>query len=177
MADMMGQNARPLVDALGRHVMASERVHADDTVVPVLEPGLGRMPMTRLRVYVRDNRPFAGSDPAPVFYRYTPDRKSEHLRAHLREFRRASSSGRLCRVCQAIRRLSHRRVSLPRLCPTQVLDVHEATKSPLTREAFDRLCALYRIENTIRARPPDQRLAVRTTHTAPLMNDDQTCLR
>ena len=90
MADMVGQSARllrPLVDALGRHVMAGERVHADDTVVPVLEPGLGRTRTARLWVYVRDDRPFAGADPAAVFYRYTPDRKGEHPRAHLSDFR------------------------------------------------------------------------------------------
>ena len=50
-------------------------------------------------------------------------------------------------------------------------DVHEATKSPLAREALDRIGALYRIEDTIRGRPPDQRLAVRVEHTAPLMSN------
>ena len=75
----VGQSARllrPIVDALERHVMAGERVHADDTVVPMLEPGLGRTRTARLWVYVRDDRPFAGRDPAAVFYRYTPDRKA-----------------------------------------------------------------------------------------------------
>jgi len=50
--------------------------HADDTVVPVLEPGLGRTRTARLWVYVRDDRPFASPDPAAVFYRYTPDRRA-----------------------------------------------------------------------------------------------------
>ena len=67
--------------------MAGERVHADDTVVPVLETGLGRTRTARLWVYVHDDRPFAGPDPAAVFYRYTPDRKGEHPRTHLSEFR------------------------------------------------------------------------------------------
>jgi transposase len=63
LAGMVGQMARlvrPLVDALARHVMAGERVHADDTVVPVLEPGLGRTRTARLWTYVRDDRPFGG---------------------------------------------------------------------------------------------------------------------
>lgn len=61
---------RPLVDALGRHVMAGGRMHADDTVVPVLEPGLNRIRMARFWVTCV---PIAicRSDPAPVFYRYT----------------------------------------------------------------------------------------------------------
>ncbi len=90
LADMVGQSARllrPLVDALGRHVMAGARVHADDTVVPVLEPGRGRTRTGRLWVYVRDDRPFGGADPPAAFYSYSPDRKGEHPRDHLRAFR------------------------------------------------------------------------------------------
>ena len=42
----------------------------------------------------------------------------------------------------------------------------EAIKSPLAREALDRIAALYRIEDTIRGRPPDQRLAARATYSS-----------
>jgi transposase len=90
LADMVGQAAqllRPLVDAVAKHVMAGKRVHADDTTVPVLAPGLGKTRTGRLWVYVRDDRPFAGPAPPAALYRYTPDRKGEHPREHLREFR------------------------------------------------------------------------------------------
>ena len=50
-------------------------------------------------------------------------------------------------------------------------DGYEATQSPLAREALDRIAALYRIEDTIRGKPPDQRLAVRAANTAPLMSE------
>lgn len=171
LADMVGQTARlvrPLVDALGRHVMAGVRVHADDTVVPVLEPGLGRTRTARLWTYVRDDRPFAGAA-AAAFYCYSPDRKGEHPRAHLRDFRGilqadgyAGFAGLYCDggVVEAACMAHARR---------KFFDVHEATKSPLAREALDRIAALYRIEADIRGRPPDQRLRVRTEHTAPLM--------
>ena len=49
--------------------------------------------------------------------------------------------------------------------------MHETTKSPLAREALNRIGALYRIEDTIRGRPPDQRLTVRAAHMAPLMTE------
>lgn len=49
--------------------------------------------------------------------------------------------------------------------------MHQTTKSPLAREALNRIGALYRVEDTIRGKPPDQRLAVRAGHTAPLMNN------
>jgi transposase len=172
LADMVGQMARlvrPLVDAVSRHVMAGQRVHADDTVVPVLEPGLGKTRIARLWTYVRDDRPFAGSAPPAVLYRYSPDRKGEHPRAHLRDFRGIlqadgyagfaglyAAGGAVEAAC-----LAHVR--------RKFWDVHETTKSPIAREALDRIAALYRIEDTIRGRPPDQRLRIRCEHTAPLM--------
>ena len=90
LADWVGQSARlvrPLVDAVGAHVMAAERVHADDTTVPVLDPGRGKTKTGRLWCYVRDDRPFAGAAPPAVLYRYSPDRKGEHPRTHLAAFR------------------------------------------------------------------------------------------
>lgn len=172
LADMVGQTARlvrPLVDALARHVMAGERVHADDTVVPVLEPGLGKTRIARLWTYVRDDRPFAGPAPPAALYRYTPDRKGEHPREHLQPFRgilqadgyagfaRLYSDGSIVEAAC----LAHAR--------RKFWDVHEATKSPLAREALNRIAALYRVEDDIRGRPPEQRLRTRTERTAPLM--------
>ena len=174
MADMVGQSARllrPLVDALGQHVMAGERVHADDTVVPVLEPGLGRTRTARLWVYVRDDRPFAGPDPAAVFYRYTPDRKGEHPRAHLSEFRGILQADGYAGFAKLYDNGSIVEAACLAHARRKFWDVYEATKSPLAREALDQIAALYRIEDTIRGKPPDQRLAVRAAHTAPLMSD------
>jgi len=68
----------PLVGALGRYTLARSKVHADDTPVPVLSPGLGNTKTGRLWVYVRDDRP-AGSKNAPAaWYQYSPNRKGEH---------------------------------------------------------------------------------------------------
>jgi len=174
MADMVGQSARllrPLVDALGRHVMSGERVHADDTVVPVLEPGLGRTRTARLWVYVRDDRPFAGPDPAAVFYRYTPDHKGEHPRAHLSDFRGILQADGYAGFAKLYGGNSIMEAACLAHARRKFWDVHQTTKSPLAREALDRIAALYRVEDTIRGRPPDQRLAVRVAHTAPLMGD------
>ncbi len=174
MADMVGQSARllrPLVDALGRHVMAGDRVHADDTVVPVLKPGLGRTRTARLWVDVRDDRPFAGPDPAAVFYRYTPDRKGEHPRAHLSEFRGILQADGYAGFAKLYGTGSIVEAACLAHARRKFWDVHEATQSPLAREALDRIAALYRIEGTIRGRPPDQRLAVRAAQLAPLMSE------
>ena len=90
LADMVGQVAalvRPLIDALSRYVMAGERVHGDDTEVPVLEPGLGHTRKARLWTYVRDGRPYGCADPPAILYRYSPDRKGAHPQEHLRGFK------------------------------------------------------------------------------------------
>jgi transposase len=90
LADWVGKAAaltQPLVDAIGRHVLAGPVLHADDTPVPVLDPGRGRTKTGRLWVYLRDERPHAGQDPPAVLYRYTPDRRGEHPQRELAGFR------------------------------------------------------------------------------------------
>jgi transposase len=90
MADWVGASSRllePLVEALRRYVTAADKLHADDTPVPVLAPGLGKTKTGRLWTYVRDDRP-AGDTAAPaVWFAYSPDRKGEHPAQHLKKFR------------------------------------------------------------------------------------------
>jgi transposase len=78
---------QPLIDALAAEVMGSDTLHVDDTPVPVLAPGTGKTKTGRLWTYVRDERPFAGSRPPAALFFYSPDRKGEPPRAHLKEFR------------------------------------------------------------------------------------------
>ena len=73
----------PLADRIGRHVMAGSVIHADDTPVPVLAPGNGKTKEGRFWIYLRDERPHAGTAPPAVLYRYTPDRKGERCRSIL----------------------------------------------------------------------------------------------
>jgi transposase len=89
LSDWVGQAVwlrQPIVDGIRNHVFAAEKVHADDTPVPVLEPGLGRTRTGRLRVYVRDDRPFCGPAPPAAVYFYSPVRGGEHPAAHLAHF-------------------------------------------------------------------------------------------
>jgi hypothetical protein len=70
-----------------RYVMAADKLHADDTPVPVLAPGDGKTKTGRLWAYVRDDRP-AGSTAAPaVWFAYSADRRGEHPQQHLSTFR------------------------------------------------------------------------------------------
>src|SRR3954465_619148 len=76
----------PLWQLLRRHVMSSTRIFADDTRLPVLDPGRGRTKTGRLWGYAVDDRPWGGSTPPAVVYLYAEDRKGEHPAAHLAGF-------------------------------------------------------------------------------------------
>lgn len=81
-----GDLLAPLVEAVGRHVVGTDKVHADDTPMPVLAPGLGKTKTGRLWTYVRDDRPAASQEAPAVWFAYTPDRKGIHPQEHLKGF-------------------------------------------------------------------------------------------
>jgi hypothetical protein len=72
---------RPLYDLIRAHVFAGERVHGDETPVPVLAKG--QTATGRAWVYVRDDAPFGGRDPPAAVFFYSRDRAGEHAEAHL----------------------------------------------------------------------------------------------
>src|SRR5208337_2098583 len=79
MAGWIGRLAgllEPLSERIERHVRAGLALHADDTPVPVLDPGKGKTKSGRLWTVVRDERPFGATTPPAAFYRYSPDRKA-----------------------------------------------------------------------------------------------------
>jgi transposase len=174
LADWVGgahQLLAPLVEALGQHVLAGTHLHADDTPYPVLAPGTGKTKLARIWTYVRDERSWGSEVPAAVLFRYTPDRKGIHPRTHLARFTgalhadgyagfdRLFESGRIHELaCWA-----HAR--------RKFFDLHEATGSPLAKEALDRIGALYGIEGEIRGHRPDERCAVRQARAGPLLHD------
>ena len=170
LAEWVGGVARlvaPLVEVLGRYVLAADKVHADDTPVPVLEPGRGQTKTGRLWTYVRDDRPAGSRDPPAVWYRYSPDRKSEHPRAHLRHFRGIlqadaySGFGALYDSGDIVEAScwAHAR--------RKFYDIYMANRSPIAGEAIARIGALYAIERDIHGRAPEQRALVRQREAAP----------
>lgn len=152
---------QPLQARLAEHVFASRTLFADDTPIPVLDPGRGRTRTGRLWVYARDDRPWNGPDPPAALYLYSPDRKAERPASHLAKFKgvvhvdgypgfdRLSDGGHIqLAACWAhVRR--------------KFYEVHEATGSPLAAEALRRIAELYVIEAAIRGQAADARRAAR----------------
>jgi transposase len=138
----------PLVEAIGKHVFAGRKLHADDTPMPVLAPGTGKTKTGRLWTYVRDDRS-AGEQTAPaVWFAYSEDRRGEHPRQHLNNFTGALQADAYAgfhdlygnhiyeAACWAhARRKFH--------------DIHIAHASPTTAEALARIGALYATEDEV----------------------------
>ena len=146
--------------------MNAQKLHADDTPVPVLCPGRGTTKQGRLWTYVRDDRPAASTEPPAVFFRYTPDRKAAHPQAHLQDF-----SGVLQADAYAgFERLYGERIQEAACwahARRKFFEVHATTDSPIAAEALDRIGRLYAIESEIRARPPAERALIRQARAGP----------
>jgi transposase len=174
LADWVGGSSAlldPLVGALADYVLGTRKLHADDTPIPVLSPGNGKTKTGRLWTYVRDDRPSGSTDPPAVLFRYSPDRKGERPREHLRHFRGilqadgyAGFNGLYDREHEPLIEAAcwaHAR--------RKFFDLHAATSSPIAMEALERIGALYQIEDEIRGKLPDERKAVRQARAAPLL--------
>jgi transposase len=89
LADWVGLSSylvSSLVHQIRSHVLAASKLHADDTPVPVLAPGMGRTKTARLWTYVRDDRPAADDTPPAVWFAYSEDRKGERPKQHVASF-------------------------------------------------------------------------------------------
>lgn len=175
LCDWVGQAAwllQPIIAAIRRHVFAAEKIHGDDTTVPVLAPGLGRTKTGRLWVYVRDDRPFCGRDPPAAAYFYSPDRGGEHPAAHLATFAgflQADGYAGFTALYDAARASPITEVACWAHCRRKFFDVWESAKSPVAKEALDRIAAFYAIESKAQFAPVAERLAHRAA-TAPLLD-------
>jgi len=159
----------PLVDAVRRHVLGATKLHADDTPVPVLAPGNGKTKTGRLWTYVRDDRP-AGDHTAPaVWFAYSPDRKGEHPREHLKNFTGTLQADAYSGFHHLYDTGRIREAACWAHARRKFHDIHAAHPSPTTTGALDRIGALYGIEQEVRGKPPDERRVIRQARAAPLL--------
>ena len=145
----------PLQARLAEHVFASQKLFADDTPIPVLDPGRGRTKTGRLWVYARDDRPWDGPDPPAAVYLYSPDRRAERppriwrsSAASCRSTAIPGSSGSAPAATSSWRPAGRMRGASSTRCT-------QATGSPIAAEALRRIAELYAIETTIRGQPAD----------------------
>jgi transposase len=161
----------PLVTLLRAHVLVAERLHGDDTTVPVLAKG--KTSTGRLWVYVRDDCPFGGPAPSAAMFFYSPDRTAIHPNRHL-----AGWQG----VLQSDAYAGFNDLSAPARLPGPVtpagcwaharrkfFELAELGKAPLAVEAVRRMDAILAIERDINGQTAEVRQRVRQERSATLV--------
>ncbi|WP_354491961.1 IS66 family transposase [Novosphingobium sp. 1529] len=182
----------PIFRLIEAHVFAAQRLHGDDTTVPVMAKG--KTDTGRLWNYVRDDRPFGGADPPAVVFRYSRDRRGEHPQAHLATwsgilqadafagYNELYATDRKAGLILEAGCFAHARRKF-----FELADVEGAARKksrgektgqiyPIALEAVQKLDALFEIERTINGRSAEDRLAVRQALSAPLMDELHTWL-
>jgi transposase len=174
LADWVGAAAAtlmPLVEAIQAHVLAAERIHADDTTVPVLDVGKTRT--GRLWTYVRDDRPFAGPAPPAAIYFFSPDRTSAHPEAHLARWQglmQADAYSGYNRLYDLKRQAGPIvEVACWAHARRYFFDLARLNKAPIGIEAVARVDALFAIEREINGASPTERRRVRQERSKPLV--------
>ena len=193
LADQVGACAAalaPLHALIAAHVMAAERLHGDDTTVPLL--ARGKTATARLWVYVRDDRPFAGGAPPAALFRFSRDRRGEHPQAHLARWRgilQADAYGGFGELYAPERQpgpitealcWAHARrkfFELADIAANARRGKDAPPISPLALEAVRRIDAVFDLERAINGAETGRRLAVRQADAAPLVAELERWMR
>src|SRR5215218_2199342 len=163
----------PLWRLLRRHVLGSTRIFADDTTLPVLDPGRGRTKTGRLWGYAVDDRPWGGSTPPAVVYLYAEDRKGEHPAAHLAEFQGVLQVDGYSGFKSLLASRPAGEIKLAFCwahCRRGFYELYRSTSSPLAEEALRRIGELYKVEAEIRGRSAEERRTVRQERSRPIID-------
>jgi hypothetical protein len=191
LADQVGGCAallRPLYDLIRAHVLAGERVHGDETPVPVLAKG--QTTTGRVWVYVRDDRPFGGRAPPAAVFFYSRDRSGEHAERHLQGYdgilqadcyagynRLYDASRKPAPITEAGCWAHARRKFFVLADVTAKARGKLAVIAPLAFEAVKRIDAIFDAEREINGRLVVERLAERALRVAPLVTGLETWMR
>jgi transposase len=181
MADWCGRSMRtlnPLIDLIIKQIMTTDRLHADDTPIRVLDrgkrsAGLGKgVKEGRIWAYVRDDRPWNGSAPPGAVYYFSADRKGEHPQKHLKDFRGILQADAYAGFRELYKPDANGSVRvLEAACWAHLRrdfhDYWQTTKSEVAKEALERIGELYDIEKKIYGRCAEDRLCARREHSKP----------
>jgi transposase len=185
LADQVGACAlalRPLYALIEAHVLSAERLHGDDTTVPILAKG--KTETGRIWTYVCDDRPFGGKAPPAALYYASRDRLGEHPERHLKGFAgilQADAYSGYNRLYLADRRpgpilealcWSHGRrkfFELADIAANAQRGKDASPISPIALEAVRRIDTLFNVERGINGLSADKRLAARRLSSTPLV--------
>jgi transposase len=180
LADWVGQAAwhlRPLHERLLGKLRQRSKLFADETTLPVLDPGRGRTKTGQLWAYAADDRPWGGADPPGVVYVYAPDRKAERPIAHLDGFKGILQVDGYA----GYRKLAERGDVQLAFCWSHMrrnfYELATPGPAPIASEALERIAEFYAIEKDIRGRSAEERRLIRQQKSRPLADTFEQWLR
>jgi len=161
----------PLVALIAAHVLAAERLHGDDTTVPVL--ARGKTITGRVWVYVRDDLPFGGKAPPGAIFYYSPDRGGKHPCSHLKNYAGILQADAYAGFNDLYHEARKPGPITEAACwahgRRKLFVLADVAKAPLAIEAVRRIDAIFDIEREINGLTAEQRLAIRRVRVAPLV--------
>jgi transposase len=160
----------PIVGRIRDELLKADKIHADDTPVPVLDPGRGKTATGRLWVYATDDRASGSTAPRATWYRFTPDRTAAHPLAHVAGFRGFLQADAYAGY-DGLYRSGVTEVACWAHFRRKVFDLHERSPTPLTTDILERIGALYAVEAEVRGQPPDMRCRARQEKSRRLVDD------
>ena len=156
-------------------MLASSRIFADETVVPVLDPGRGRTKQGYFWAVARDDRPWGGGDPPGVVYHYAPGRGHAHADALLGGYRGILQCDGYAAYKKLVGAQQHEHAVTLVFCWSHVrrgfYDQAKTGTAPIATEALRRIAALYQIEAQLRGKSQAERLDFRQAESRPLVAD------
>lgn len=165
-----------LHERLGKHIFASDRLFADDTPIPVLDPGRGRTKTGRLWVYARDERGCSGPAPPAAIYYYEPDRRAERPQAHLERFKGVLHVDGYAGFERLTARGDVKLAACWAHTRRKFYEIAQCDKAPIAIEAVRRIAEIYAIEARVRGHDAEDRLAWRRSLSRPLVRSLKTWL-
>src|SRR5438034_489732 len=163
---------KPLYVRLRELILASGKIAVDETIAPVLDPGRGRTKQGYFWAIARDDRPWGGTDPPAIAYRYAPGRGAVHALKLLDHY---------CGIVQCDGYAAYKTIATA--APGEAItlafcwahlrrkffDIAKGGNAPIASEALERIAALYAIEKTIRGMSADERRRLRQDKSKPLV--------
>ncbi len=168
----VGYHFEPLAAYVLARIREAERIFADETTLPTLNPGAGKTKTSWLWAYARDDRPFGGAGPPMVAYRYEDSRSGDCAARHLGDYRGILQ----CDGYAGYRKLSGapqanglRLAGCWAHLRRRFFDLHVNGESLVATATVERMKHLWAVEDKVRGQPPEARLAARKATSADIV--------
>ena len=166
----------PIVGRIREIGLTASKIHTDDTPVPMLDPGRGKIATGRLWTYVVDDRGSGATTPPLVWYQFTQDRTGVHPQRQLASFTGFLQADGYAGYDKLYDTNRVTEVACWAHFRRKIFDIHATKPTPLTTDLLGRIAGLYKVEEEIRGHPPDVRRRVRLERIAPLIEELRSAL-